>query len=141
MRDRLVLHTRLSQVSSRARVYSIGAWEYSRRDHRQIHTGDCSLSLPAVLPSFSLAFQHPFPTSLVTISQFSFQFQKLPLHILSPCDSSVAVSHHHPYKCSWNSDSNQLEAVNDCFQDLYWNGQERETLLFFLGLLLCQDAQ
>ena len=107
-------------MSSRACVHSIGAWEYSRGNHRQIHTGDCSLSLPAVLPSFSLAFQHPFPTSLVTISQFSFQFKKLPLHILSPCDSSVAVSTTIPTSVA----GTWFQPIRGCawlLQDLYWN--------------------
>lgn len=109
------------------------------RNHRQIHTGDGGLNFPVVSSFFFLAFQHPFPTSLVTISHFSFQFKKLSLHTLSPCDSSVAVSTTIPTSVS----GTRVQPIRGCeclLQDLYWN-RRREKHLFFPGLLLCQDAQ
>ena len=112
----------------------------SRGNHRQVHTGDCSPNVPVVLPSFPVAFQPPFPTALVPISHFSFQFKKLPLHILSPCDSSVAVSTTTPISVA----GTRFQSIRGCeclLQDLHWNRRREKHSSLFPGLLLCQDAQ
>ena len=84
-------------------------------NHRQIHTGDGGLNFPVVSSFFFLAFQHPFPTSLVTISHFHFSLRSYPYTLSAPV-IQVLLFLPPSLQVYLELESNQLEAVNAYFR-------------------------